>query len=102
EVHQAVPNQRTQCVVVDVIAVGTAERRVQRTAVAPQMLRGPVLGFFTCDGRGHESRSFPAGRRHEVSGKVDDYYVRAMVERHVRFTQRSMHLNGSPDFHWAL
>src|SRR5258705_6655980 len=53
----------------------------------------PVTGVAT-------SRApFPAGRRPEFSGEEDDYYMRAMVERHVRYTQRSMHWNGSPDFH---
>src|ERR1700727_1577029 len=36
------------------------------------------------------------------SGGGDDYHVRAMVERHVRDTQRSMHQNSIPDFHSVL
>ena len=63
QIDQAMPHEGTQRVEVDVIAVGTAERRVQRAAVAPQMLGRPVLRLltgdsFTGDRRGHSSLPF--------------------------------------------
>ena len=50
EVADAVPHQRAVRVVVDVVAVGAAERRVQRVADAVETARGGPLLRVTCCG----------------------------------------------------
>ena len=67
--HQAVPNQRAQRRVVDVIAVEQPQNGVKsELAVAAEVLRCPVLGLFAGDNCGH-NRLLLNGCRREFSAR---------------------------------